>query len=102
MLSFLLGFLEANGCTVTAGGQTFDLSELASEGSGGVIEVQPDTAEKSLYKYQISICDNKASCQGNTGCMIRERDSAVATCLGIYGQWGNAQNPAPTVTADGF
>lgn len=98
LASIALVLFEAQGCSVTAGGTKFDLSHLPTS----VVDVLPEADEDKLYKYQVSFCSDTAECQGNYGNMVRLRNSGLNTCLGIYGEWSNSANPAPTKTSIGF
>jgi len=97
---YIFILIEAvRGCTVSVGGQTYDLSALESAGTNGVVSVTAPTSEQGLYKYSASFCSDKASCQGKYGNLIRLRDASVYSCLGVYGTWSTAVN---TKTTNGF
>jgi len=83
-------------CTVAVGGQSYDLTALASAGTNGVVSVTAPTSETGLYKYQASFCSDKASCQGTYGNLIRLRDTTIYSCLGVYGAWSTAVNKKTT------
>jgi len=84
------------GCTVAVGGQSYDLTALASAGTNGVVSVTAPTSETGLYKYEASFCSDKASCQGTYGNLIRLRDTTIYSCLGVYGLWSSAVNKKTT------
>jgi len=99
LFSFLISAANGQSCSVAVGGQNYDLSQLASQGNGGIVDAGAPASEVGMYKYQVSFCADKVLCQGNTGNLVRLRDSGLYSCLGIYGKWASAENKK---TTDGY
>jgi len=93
-LYILLFFKIARCCTVTVGGQTYDLASLETAGSNGVVSVTSSEAE---YTFEASFCSDRVACGAYIyGNMVRSKSQV---CEGVYGKWSTATN---TKTTNGY
>jgi len=95
-LYILLIFKIARCCTVTVGGQTYDLSSLETAGSSGVVSVTSPSSEGE-YTFEASFCSDRVACGAYIyGNLVRSKSQV---CEGVYGKWSTAVN---TKTTNGY
>jgi len=93
----LLSFEAVLGCSVTVGGQTYNLDSLQTQGTNGVVSVTAPSSEGGEYKYEASFCTDLVPCSTYiTGNLVRNKGDI---CEGVYGKWQSAVN---TKTTNGY